>query len=187
MSPRSMSLCVLVVSACGLTDGKVTAPGPAQAAKPPGAPPTPAAVQADPKVAAQTLARLFEARGAQRELAFAAAPGAPKPVATLAQVTTRLETEEAREALRQAGMTDSEIAVLVTQAGAWNSNGPADPVLARRLATVERVRADLAALARAVEEAGHRNGVEVDVGELLRRVYGAETGPAGETEILESK
>lgn len=84
-------------------------------------------------------------------------------------------------------MSDSEIAVLVTQAGAWNSNGPADPVLARRLATAERVRGDLASLARAVEEAGHRNGVKVDMGEFIRRMYGVESGPAGETEILESK
>ena len=164
---------------------------PAQAPRSVGAPPTPAAVQADPKVAAQTLARLFAVRGAPQELAFAATPGAPKPVATLAEVTVRLETEAAlspaRDALRQAGMSDSEIAVLVTQAGAWNSNGPADPVLARRLATAERVRSDLASLARAVEEAGHRNGVKVDMGEFIRRMYGVESGPAGETEILESK
>jgi hypothetical protein len=146
----------------------------------------PRLVGGDPDDPADQLAsrlRLAAPRDPGALIALASEDAPPLPVKTLAQVKADLSANEAArpvlEALRAAGHTDEEAAVMITVAGAYNSGTAADPAHQRREEARARFRTELAALDSAISGAERETGVKVDRARLFNRMFSFGQGSYG--------
>ncbi len=183
------ALAMSLVMSCEKPLAVVTIPSEAQPTASAGRPPDQSAVRRDSTVAAQVLARSFApAVNSPISLALAAEPRAARPVQTLSAVKTQLKTDPelqpAAAALKAAGMTDEAVAVLMTQAGAYNSSTEADPNRAVLATAREAVHVDLKRFVDSVREAGRLNDLAIDEPELVRRMYSLEASPTANTDTV---
>jgi hypothetical protein len=113
--------------------------------------------------------------------ALATPPADPRPVRTLGQVKEALKLPEAKAAtaaLKESGMSDEEMAQLVTLSTAYNSGSVLDPLRAERVRLNEEVTKDFAKLDEAIVAAEAKSGVPIDRNRLLQRLFDL-PGPKG--------
>ena len=174
-APLRILVGILVV---GVFAACASAPGEEQASEA-------AFVGADPGDPADQLASRLRPPGQAPSpitMALATQDAPARPVLTLTATRAMLATAQAApavEALRAAGLSDDEIAEMVTMAGAYNSGTPADPARARHAAARARFDKDTGSLEQAITQAEKASGIVVDRARLGARLYGPNDGAYG--------